>query len=1021
MKSTKSNKFLDFFFPKIFILIYFIKSIDNLNIGDYPYAKRLHNGKYLVFSSTNIVTLDSTLTQELNNIDLNTSVYNTREDTYSTIAEQFLVKDNEYVVAILKKAIYFFSKDGELLNSEEFDFINEKIVHSIIPYDHSGLDYYFVIIFSNDVYNTNTLIFKNFTYNLHSRVFSSNSDFSFYTKDQYDNSLTFSNSISCKLMFYNSSNVINCIYGNENILISTVFDINDNFNIIPSLPSQFITERAVSVKIEALPDSRQDLIVCNYKEGMDFSCRTYNIISNSFGNTNQIGINTCHNYPAALMIEYFYENEEFIVGCTGYYMELTLAKYSKDLFFQNLTIISQAGPSGYSGITRTNIILPSNQSKLGVLVGVIGNLGCTEKIFLQTLDYIPILNCQKYYNYNHTACIEDIPDGFYCNSTEDKTIDKCHENCLTCKDGPTSDNNNCLTCQINQNKYFDIGNCTDNCTNGFFTDNSINKCKCSTNIACKYCSIESKKYNLCESCNNELGYYKKINDSDNKDSYINCYNNNTISNGYYLNLQNLQYEQCYSSCKICQELGNEIDNKCIECISEYSFIVNNNGIKNCYKNCKYYYFDSENKYICVENCPTNYKLIYSTNKCIDNCKNEQIYNYTYEYKNVCYYSCPKNTHLLNYNEKQCEADFVCDKYYNYEHTECLSELPDGFFCNSSTLQTIDKCHENCKKCEEKPTNDNNKCLKCYNSNKIYLDSGNCTDNCIYGFFIDNNDPNGQNLKCKCSKDIKCQYCTEEGFCKICNNEDGFFSKSNETRNDGYVDCYKNPEGFYLNNKLYEPCFPSCKNCSGHGNEIDNKCIECFPDYELKNDFINNSNCYPKCPFNYYYDLNNNYQCTVENKCPGQFNKYIEEKKRCIDECKNDNIFRFEYKNKCYINCPVSTNSSSNNIYLCEEMKEIEEDKEKCQLNQNKLQYYDEKISKEFIQSLTEDYINQFGVSNNYVSKQENFLYKIYIYKNISCVEITSGEAPQIDFGICYIKVKSFYGINEDLIKVIIIY
>ena len=38
-------------------------------------------------------------------------------------------------------------------------------------------------------------------------------------------------------------------------------------------------------------------------------------------------------------------------------------------------------------------------------------------------------------------------------------------------------------------KIVDLGNCSDQCLNGYFIDSDgINKCKCSTNISCKYCS-----------------------------------------------------------------------------------------------------------------------------------------------------------------------------------------------------------------------------------------------------------------------------------------------------------------------------------------------------------------------------------------------------------------------------------------------------------------------------------------------------------------------------------------------------
>ena len=220
---------------------------------------------------------------------------------------------------------------------------------------------------------------------------------------------------------------------------------------------------------------------------------------------------------------------------------------------------------------------------------------------------IPYLNCtDKYYSYNQTICIDTIPDGYYCNNTNLKTIDKCHENCETCKEGPTNNNNNCLTCK--NTKYYDLGNCVINCSNGYFTDtDNITKCKCSTDISCKKCSNESKLYNLCISCNNDEGYYPKIDEFRN-DLFINCHKE---PERYFLDVNDKIYKPCYSTCKNCTEEGNEFDNKCISCNYNYSFNEFENDT-NCYKKCEfYYYFDSDNKFHCTRynNCPNNYKMI----------------------------------------------------------------------------------------------------------------------------------------------------------------------------------------------------------------------------------------------------------------------------------------------------------------------------------------------------------------------------------------------------------------------------
>ena len=70
-------------------------------------------------------------------------------------------------------------------------------------------------------------------------------------------------------------------------------------------------------------------------------------------------------------------------------------------------------------------------------------------------------------------------------------------------------------------------------------------------------------------------------------------------------------------------------------------------------------------------------------------------------------------------------------------------------------------------------------------------------------------------------------------------------------------------------------------------------------------------------------------------------------------------------------------------------------------------------------NLTLNYINQLDFSYDYVSKLENNKYILYIYKNETCVKIKANEAPQVDFGLCYEKVKSVNNITGNLIITII--
>ena len=109
-----------------------------------------------------------------------------------------------------------------------------------------------------------------------------------------------------------------------------------------------------------------------------------------------------------------------------------------------------------------------------------------------------------------------------------------------------------------------------------------------------------------------------------------------------------------------------------------------------------------------------------------------------------------------------------------------------------------------------------------------------------------------------------------------------------------------------------PCYKTCKKCYGKGDEQYNNCLECQINYTFLNESKNDTNCYDKCTFYYYFDNEKNkHHCTTENKCPENYPFIIRNKSKCIDDCKKDNIYTFAFNNECYIEGP------SINIYITE--------------------------------------------------------------------------------------------------------
>ena len=198
----------------------------------------------------------------------------------------------------------------------------------------------------------------------------------------------------------------------------------------------------------------------------------------------------------------------------------------------------------------------------------------------------------------------------------------------------------------------------------------------------------------------------------------------------------------------------------------------------------------------------NYNLTY----CMNNTNNILYSLLKQNATNNCTNICFQNPIILSINDNKCYYNCreLSEKVCNYEHTEVLEVIPDGFFLNDSIGRTIDKCHPICKKCEQKYDEYNHNCISC---------------------IID------------------------------------YYPKSDDNLiNNNLINCYKNPDGYYLDNNTYKQCYYICKNCQGYGNENNHNCTECIANYILIN-ISNKNNCYKKCPNHYYFDNLDNYYCT----------------------------------------------------------------------------------------------------------------------------------------------------------------
>ena len=470
----------------------------------------------------------------------------------------------------------------------------------------------------------------------------------------------------------------------------------------------------------------------------------------------------------------------------------------------------------------------------------------------------------------------------------------------------------------------------------------------------------------------------------------------TSLNLYYFNTTLVNYMgSMFYSCTNLNYL-NFYNFKENELLNAYDlFLRGTNNLKYCL------FYENETNKILSEikliNNINRQNIIIEKKQCIDKCENDDTYQY--EYENICLIECPKTTVISKEDKFLCQS-LVCDNYYNYEKTKCFDNIPDGYYLNNSEKKIIDKCHPDCRTCKEKETIDNTNCESCINSK--YLDLGNCVSSCPNdNYYIEENN---DILKCKCYYKEECSLCSLESLknnsCLKCNNEDGYYPKEDEIINNNlYINCYKDLEGYYLDiaNNVYRKCYSNCKSCSKSGDKKHNNCEECISGKTFINDFEEDYNCYEKCLY-YYYLNQNNYYCTKNNECPKEHNKLILEKNKCIDNCINDNIYKFEYENICYKECPNGTAPILNNKNLCQLKCEgnllyVDLINKKCLENCHPIDFFNKKcglfnpnlkIQQFYINYIVNEIKNgnmNPVLNNNLIVKDKNIIYQIISLDN----------------------------------------
>lgn len=273
----------------------------------------------------------------------------------------------------------------------------------------------------------------------------------------------------------------------------------------------------------------------------------------------------------------------------------------------------------------------------------------------KTGGYYPLSN-------DTTQCVNNNtkPENFFFDNANSQ-YQMCFESCGSCTELGNSIDTKCVTCfddggyhliEINSRKLcIDETKKNTDYPNYYYSSKEQQYLKCS--IECNTCEGSES---MCKECNNAGKYYELVS-SDIGGSNKYCKGPEIKESGYYLDETSSppQYKKCYSSCSLCDGGGNETNNNCSKCKTNYWW---HPTLPNqCVSICTYYFYvDSSSIYHCTpaKTCPQSYKYLKpDLGECVSTC---DVGRYTFEDK--CLTDCPAGTEIKG---TECKTLDICQK------------------------------------------------------------------------------------------------------------------------------------------------------------------------------------------------------------------------------------------------------------------------------------------------------------------------------------------------------------------------
>ena len=472
--------------------------------------------------------------------------------------------------------------------------------------------------------------------------------------------------------------------------------------------------------------------------------------------------------------------------------------------------------------------------------------------------------------------------------------------------------------------------------------------------SCETCLVDINSSNEtnhnCKKCKNN--YYPS------PEIDTNCYTENEKKINWYLDESRSKFIACQEGCKTC---SSATGGKCLSCYDEkYLYKME------CLDSCPNGTFperindDGDNYFKCIkchencENCEEKGDNI--DMKCI-NCKDKNI-----KYKKNCYEIVEDSTKKFNDTEKgfisSCKEKFGL--YIKEDFNECINitNIEEGYFLSNNQTGLLSKCHENCLTCSGINKDDSGNlvsmdCIDCKDINNPVKSMIRLNNNCFEIKLYTN-----ETIIFDASPIIQ-EYssvtCLDFGKA-IYQNEYECIDKPYNTY---YV--LNNSE----NSGVIKNCHNACNSCYGENNTETTNCIECAPGYFITE--YSDTNCILEkdIPHNYFLNITNKiyYECYRNcESCNGKYDSlnndmhclnciqgyyFIYGEKNCYEKedfLKNKTYYLSDYDNKfheCYQSCSecdnLEPNMTNHFCIKCKEEYYFLENTNNC-YNENYTQY-----------------------------------------------------------------------------------